>query len=185
MITLPSYPPKRVWLRSFGVAAGLMLGALGSAILLSFPVSFRELYLLIAVALSLIALGIWLPQAISIPYRLWNKAAVWYQRMACAWMTILCLFVCFFAARRGSSPVRIAPPRPGESLWVRREHGSGSQRVPGLRAPSVKKTIWDLIPVNMRENNRAVLLLPFFALLSMLEVKAGPAKPPDSIYTLY
>src|SRR5215510_3140694 len=115
MITLPAYPPRRAVLVSFclvmSCAGGLLIG-IASLVLLSLQGFLAGTVLASAIAL----LGFLRPQAVSIPYRAWNRLAREFARVARPWLIAICYYIVFVAVGRTESSFRLARPALHESL---------------------------------------------------------------------
>jgi hypothetical protein len=184
MITLPAYPPQRVWLKSFALAASLWLLLIG--ILLSVLTSPRWLVIGGLAALVLALTGSRWPRIASIPYRIWNKAAFTYRKAACAWLVGIGLYVVFFILGRAGSDFRLGQPAKSESLWVRRSGTDARNTRSGLREATSGKHFSDLSSWISSEGKWGWFLLLFFRILSIVEPEQHEAaEPPSSIYTLY
>jgi hypothetical protein len=188
MVILP-YPPRRAWLRSFALVMGLT-GGLLTGVLLSLPVSPRWSASGVFVALVLALPGLLWPQTVSIPYRVWNKLAREFTRCARLWLTGICFYIAFVAVGRLGSSLRLARPTADGSLWVPRQSGAptayGSPH--GVVTAEASQGSWVSAFVSwaVRSGNGwACCLLPFMALLSVLEPAQENGNVPADIYTLY
>lgn len=187
MILLPD-PPRRSWLMSFwivmSVCAGLVTGGLaallGSGHLLGFGVS-----LAIVLALS----GRLRPEAISLPYRAWNKLARYYGSAAEVALTAIWFYIVFAAVGKLGSSLRLARPTSNESLWLlRRTCGVtiyGSHHDLQTKPSNKKHWTCAFVSWTLKSGNVwAICLLPFLLLISIVETPDHETFP-SNIYTLF
>lgn len=188
MITLLS-PPRRAWLMSFWLAislcSGLLIGLL-SALLISPP----WFGIGVMLALVLACPGLLWPQAIARPYAVWNRRARYFGRAAHLWLMGICFYIIFVAVGRTGSSLRLAHPPPTTSLWVPRgtlaPSAYGSQHGASDGASLQKGWIATFLSWAVRSGNFwALSLLPFFILLSALQIDQKKSNFPANIYTLF
>jgi hypothetical protein len=178
--------PSRAALRAFWLTMSVW-GGLGTALLVPLDVVSR-LAVGVLVA-ALIVLGAWLcPRDAKALYRLWARASRLHARITRLVLLRLCHGVVFVAVGRAGSTLKLAPPRPDESLWVPRstlasaayrsqfEATNGTSPV----GPWMATATW-----SMRSGNLWTLaLVPFLALIAALETE-DRQRFPAGIYTLF
>lgn len=184
MINLP-YHPRRAWLRSYGLVTalggGLMLSAM--ALLLRSP-AWTLLGAGCAVAGAVIALGA--PQRLFLPYRVWNKLAREYAKLARAILLRVCYFVVFAAVGRAGSTLPLAGPASARSAWTQRP-GAGESSV-GNRSVVASEEEWVGRLIHWARTSGhawSISLLPFLVLLSVLRSDQDADGSPSEIYTLF
>ena len=168
-----------------GLTGGLLTGAI--LLLRGSPHWFASGVL---VALLLALPGLLWPQTVSIPYRVWHKLDREFTRCARLWLTGICFYIVFVAVGRLGSSLRLARPTAEGSLWVLRRTDAvttyGSAH--GVVTAEAAQGSWASAFVSWAMhsgNGWACCLLPFMALLSLLEPEQESANVPTNIYTLY
>jgi hypothetical protein len=188
VINLPS-PPRLAFLKSFWlvicIGSGMFVGALVSLL-----VSTRW-GIMVAAAAALVAwLGLLRPQIAATPYRIWNKLARTFARYARGWLLLICFYVVFLGVGRAGSPIRLLPPIASKSLWVPWEiHAAGVQEsCRGVIEENGLPRGWVLPFIRWATRTRnwwAYCLVPFLALLSVLDTEGEESAFPAGIYTLF
>lgn len=184
MVVLPPRP-RRAWLRSFGVAAGLWAG-LAVLLLAPFDLPGR-----LAAAVLVLLLGgvapIARPAGSARVYRLWNRIARGYARLARAALLAVCYGVVALVGVAGTA-LRLRRPEPGESLWLARDtlatEAYGSQHDRPGKAWHGRQWAAVLAWAARTGNGWAVFLVPFLALVATLE-EDERRDVPVGIYTLF
>jgi hypothetical protein len=133
--------------------------------------------------------GLLWPQTVSLPYRIWNKLAREFTRCARLWLTGICYYIAFVAVGRLGSSLSLARPAEG-SLWAPRPTGRpaayGSPQ--GVITAEAARGSWVSAFVAwavQSGNGWACCVLPFVALLSVLEPEQESSDVSTNIYTLY
>jgi len=165
-------------------------GGLLTSAFLSLQVSSHAFASGVLVALVLASPGLLWPQTVSIPYRVWNKLAREFTRCARLWLTCICFYTTFVAVGRLGSSLRLARPTAEVTLWVTRQTGtSAPYGIPhGAVTAEARQGSWVSAFVSWAVqscNGWACYLLPFMALLSVLEPEVENGDVPANIYTLY
>lgn len=184
-ITLPPML-RRAELQSFWLAlSGLCLPVLIVVLGLS---TISLLVLLSWLAFSLLVFVY--PSIARFPYRVWNKAAKVYARMARTMVLTVCYHVVFRLVSVAKDPDRFSFPRSSSSAW-------GALRPSPIVAYSSQYGQFDKTSVEgswiaaflswaWRANHFwTVCLLPFLAMLAQLDQEAEEPSPSSTIYTLF
>lgn len=188
MITLPSRP-RRAWFMGFwlaiGLCSGLFIGLL--AVWLISPPWFA---LGVIPVLVLAGAGLLWRQVIRRAYAVWNRLALHFGRTAQLLLMGICFYIIFVAVGRTGTGLRLAHPPPGTSLWVPRgtlaPHAYASQHGAGDGMSLQKGWVVMFLSWAVRSGNFwAVSLVPFFILLSALQVDQSESSFPANIYTLF
>ncbi|MEE9569586.1 MAG: hypothetical protein V3W37_09385 [Candidatus Binatia bacterium] len=187
MMVLP-YPRRSAWLKGFSVVISTFSGALIGVI--SWLLGFLPLFgvgVFLAIVLVLSALK-W-PQAISKPYRAWNKLAQNVARGMELYLSGICFYVIVGVVSLAGSSLERNPSRNIQSEWQPREmlipgpHRSQSE----VSKESCGRKGWIRTYVSWAINSGnwwAVSLLPFLILLKTLESGRHPEISSDT-YTLF
>jgi hypothetical protein len=188
MITLPSRP-RRAWLMGFwlaiSVCSGLLIG-----LLLALLIAPQWFGLGGILMLVLACTGLLRRQAIRRAYAVWNRLAHYFSRTVQLLLMGICFYIIFVAVGRTGSTLRLAHPPPTTSLWAPRGTLASSAYVSqyGARdgASLQKGWIATFLSWAVRSGNLwALSLLPFFILLSALQIDQEKNTFPASIYTLF
>jgi hypothetical protein len=189
MITLPRFPPRRAWLRSFWIVISLVSGSMVS-ILCVLLISPRWFASGVVLVLVMAVPGLLRPQIASLPYRTWNKLARGVVRVARLWVTGVCFYIIFVTVGLTGSHARLVQPTSNGSLWVARRTPASTAY--GLKHDGVPQEfaqkgwiraylVWARQPGNLW----AVCLLPFLILISALENDRNQNPVAANIYTLF
>ena len=158
---------------------------------LALLISPRWFGLGVMLALVLALPGLLWPQAIARPYRVWNRLARYFGRAAQP-MADGHLLLYYF---RGSGTDRVIPPAGSPDSYHSRSGSLGERlhRVP-MSASMVPQPERLLRRVGLRLSSHglsqsgniwALSLLPFFILLSALQIDQKKSNFPANIYTLF
>jgi hypothetical protein len=189
MITLPRFPPRRAWLRSFWIAISLVSGLMVS-ILCALLISPHWFASGAAFAVAVAVPGLLQPQIASLPYRAWNKLARAFVRVARFWVTGVCFYIICVTVGLSGSHARLAQPTSNESLWVARRISTSTtynHKYDGASQEFAQKGwirayfAWAVGSGNFW----AVCLLPFLMLLAALENDDNRSPVAANIYTLF
>jgi hypothetical protein len=189
MLTLPPYPPRQAYLKSFWLIMSLAGGVLAGTLSPSLAAPGR-LVIGAAVAVLLALPGAWRPDSAAIPYRVWNKLAYAFTHLARLWLMGVCFYiVCILVGRTGSALVLARPPADG-SLWVRRQRSAPAMGAfaHGLMMEESGKRGWVsqfIAWAGQSGHGWACSLLPFLALLSAMEGEQEGSDFAANIYTLF
>mgnify|MGYP001340470439 CR=1 FL=1 len=184
MITLPARPDRN-WLRSFSVAFALGAGLV--TIALAQVLGTRQpLRLAVAVTLVIAVPGLLRPLLMYKIYRGWNRLARGYARVARHLLLRVCYYTVFALVARAGSALRVERPAPGTSLWTPRSTLPPATYTSQDASPAASKDgLAGVLLWSIRSGQLwAIFLVPFLALLRMLEAEAKGG-PPADIYTLY
>jgi hypothetical protein len=185
MLILP--PPRHLWLISFWLVMSLF-GGLLIGVLLTLLVSSQWFSLGMIVAIVLALPGLLWPQAIIIPYRVWNILAHRFTHIARLWLIATCFYTIFVVGRVGS-PLKLTRPTAIQSLWVQRATLAPATYVSQYNTKTKelpeKGWISTFLSWAVQSGNLwAFCLLPFLILLWALETDQKSSLP-TSIYSLY
>jgi len=142
----------------------------------------------VIVALVLALPGFFWPQAVSIPYKVWNRLAHYFAWAAGLVLSGICFYIVIVAVGRTGSSLALGRPTPGKSLWSRRltvQPAAYTSLDFFARERSPQRSwISAFFSWAARAGNLwAVCLFPFLLLLSALET--GKARLSPNVYTLY
>jgi hypothetical protein len=188
MITLPSRP-RRAWLVSFwlaiSVCSGLLIGLLSALLIAPRWVGLGGILMLV-----LACTGLLRRRVIRRAYAVWNRLALSFGRAAQLVLMGICFYIIFVAVGRTGSALRLAHPSPTASLWVPRGTLAPSAYVSqyGARDGASLQQGWiaTFLSWAVRSGNWwALSLLPFFILLSALQIDEKKGTFPANIYTLF
>ncbi len=187
MIVLPLFPPRPVWLKSFGLVVSFGMGtviAVLSSVLLS-PIWFA---LGVVLTLVLGSISLLKPGWVSIPYRIWNRVSYEFARFVRWWLLVVCFYVIFTVVGRSKSALWLA--RPKTSLWESRanhRHRANRSRPGVTTEESFKRGRFTpfLALAKQPDNWWALCLLPFLVFLSILEIEHEQRDVPSNVYTLF
>jgi hypothetical protein len=188
LLTLPP-APRRIWLMSFSIVAGLVLGTAAGA-LLAFVMAPRYFGAGMVAGLALALPGILRPDAAAPLYRAWNAVTRFYGRSASLLLRALCYYTIFVAVGWTGSSLALSRPASAESLWQVRTGPAGRRyrqqyeaRIAAAAGASWIKTYlswaWE------SGNIWTVTLVPFLTLLSWIEPEHREPDVPVFNYTLY
>ncbi len=185
MLALPQI--RRATLRSFwlafNVVGGLSLSLFASVFV---PEAFAwGIGLAVVVAL----LGFLRPEMTVLPYRLWNRLAQDFARVAALFVMWICFYLVLGAVSRTGSSLSLTRPSLGESLWAprqtlepptyRAQHGISTENIASQDWFSAL-TAWGKVSGNLW----ACCLVPFLVLLSVFATEQETSVPTDT-YTLF
>lgn len=190
MTILPTqYIARRAWLTSFWLvicaSSGLLFVVL--SVLLASP-WWLGAGVILTVALAL--LGLLWSQAISLPYRAWNKLAMYFAWAGRLYLTGIYFFVMFVVVGQVRSSFKLGGAAAlGASGWVPRKPlapaAYPSQYDVAISDSSHKGWVRTYLSWALHSGNFwAVFLLPFLILLNALEPD-GKKTIPIGIYTLF
>ncbi|HUI06231.1 MAG TPA: hypothetical protein VL486_04430 [Verrucomicrobiae bacterium] len=188
MIGLPM-PPRVAWLKGFWLTmscgAGLLVGVVAV-----FAVSPAWFALGAVVAAALAGPGLYRPEIANIPYRAWNRLAVWLARRARDWMLWVYLKVLFGLAGRAGHSLGLERPPTNESLW--RPHsaspvaGDNCRNGVTIEPQGGRRWARAFLAQARRDGNGWMRwLLPLVAVVRVLDDAPREEAPPTGIYTLY
>ena len=187
MIILPSQP-RRAWLVSFWlticVFSGLILGAF-LALFVSYWWSALGLILAFVMALP----GLLRPEAISMPYDLWNRVSRTFARGARLLLMGICYNLIFVAVGWTGSSLKLSRSTSPGSLWQPRRSLSLTtylnQYDSSAQALHSKSWVCTYLSWATHSHNWwALSLLPFLLLLSTFDEETQGTFPAN-IYTLF
>ena len=175
-------------MKSFSLALGLLSGL--SVSLMSYVLGLT-LLLPIGVIFSagLVLLGLLRPKTISPLYRLWNLGVNQFARAARLSLMGICFYIILFAVRRAGKHLELARPHPGQSLWTSKDTFDAATYLHEFTAasqPFSQKSWCRSYVIWARTSGHAwaLLLVPFLAILSALEIYHE--RPfPAGLYTLF
>lgn len=175
---------RRAWRRSFWLVLSLGAGVLAAAVLRTLPATGR-LLAGAAVCAGTALPGLVRPGLAVAPMRAWNRAARLAGRIAALWIAAVCFYVVLALLGKAGSALRLEPPEREGSLWTPWASDGGPTEA--LAAAGGPGRLWAEVAAWARRsgNTWAWALLPFFILLSLLDVSAEADTPPPGIYTLY
>lgn len=185
-MTLP--PMSERALRSFGLAAGLLLVLIGAAGAL---IAGRVLWVLAAAAVLPVTLAVMRPWSLRPTYRLWNRIARRYATLAAAWVIHVAyrIGVCLMP-RDGDEGLRVQRVPEGSSAWVARDTLPADRyaSMAWNRGPLAKRRAGEVEYVNhaARAGGAAAILIPLMYLLRLFQPgQDTSAVPSTQNYTLY
>jgi hypothetical protein len=191
MIVLPSYPARRAWVTSFGLAVSILGGAVG--IILGAVSSPPAGAGVLALSATAAAISGYRPQLVRFPYRVWNAAAYRAAGLGRSWLIWSSFRIVFAIMGRVESHGRaLSLDRiPRHSLWEERRPREGNS---AGRSPSAAYDVPGA--VNLRfpvfvswlrgtENFWAVALVPFLLLLAQFDGDESDGSIREDIYTLF
>jgi hypothetical protein len=141
------------------------------------------------VAMASLTGGMLRPQALSLPYRAWNRLASEISHLARLWVMGICFYLVLVAVGRAGSSLRLHRPGSTESLWMPRgtlvPDAYGSQHAAPAKGSLTTGWISSYLSWTVQTRNFwACFLLPFFILLSALESEQESTVSTD-LYTLF
>jgi hypothetical protein len=174
--------PGRDDLVAFGLAAGLLMAVAGAlAAALAAPAVGPAAWVLPALGLLPAAGAALRPWALERSWRMWNRGARGYGRVARAAVLGVAFGVFTVVGRAGARfALHPSPSGPG---WTPKATGTaGGGAAPGATGASWARRLlsWS----RDGENRWAAFLVPFLLLLHALEADAS-ARAAEEIYTLY
>jgi hypothetical protein len=186
MVTLP--PLEDASLRSFVFILGPLCGASVALLSWSWGLS-RPFALGMLTAIAWIVPALLAPTFARFSYRVWNRIAFEFARVARIFIAGICFYVIMVAVGRAGSAIRLRPPESGESMWVPRSTlAADAYRAQAAEpAEGAQTTSWASSYIAWavkRGNFWYCVMLPFLMLLSALDAPREETVPTD-VYTLY
>lgn len=186
-ISIGSFTPRG------GRLLTLILGLLGGVVCFSVSLLRADVPSSVLIGIvtgSIVAAGgLFSPRFASFVFRGWNYATRVFSRYACLYVIAVCYFVVFTVAGQAGSSLMLQRRAAGESLWSRRPQRSAKPalhpRTGNSRTPAEQAGLSTFVKV-LRESGSwsAMLLIPFFGLLTILDLDTTKEAPSD-IYTLF
>src|SRR5438132_11124451 len=186
MILLPS--ARASYLKSFSIALGLLSGLLISFFSYWFNLGVVFSFLVI-LSFGFPLLGLARPTIMSKPYRTWNVLADYFARCARLFLMGICFYIILLAVKRAGTSMKLARPMSNQSLWMAKKTFSPATYLYEFAATSNQFSQKGWLRSYFcwaRGSGQAwaLLLLPFLALLSAVEIYRD-RRFPSGVYTLF
>ncbi len=187
MLTLP-FPPRRAWLRSFGLAIALLAASVFGGIL-SLLISPLWIVAGLIMGLLLAMPALVYPQILAPPYRVVNGLAHLYMRVARIIIKGICFYVIILPIGRVESLLRLSRSGPPRSLWTPwgKDRSVNALQEYEVTSGDHPLTRWKYVYISwaVRSGNYWTLaVLPFLILLGALDGDEETISP-SNIYTLF
>jgi hypothetical protein len=185
-LALPA-SPRLATLRAFGVVLALPAGV-GAGLVAAGGAPVRGLAVALGVGGGLAVLAVAWPAAMRLPYRVWRRVTRLMARVISLYVLGVLHFLVLTAASRSGSSLALAPPGGAGSLWTPREPAAGVGAADGLVVLDSSGPGWaGGLASWARASGQgwACGLLPFLALLALLDDEPDAPDPPTTTYTLY
>lgn len=200
MIVLPSYPPRRAWLQSFGISISLVAGV--ALLMFWFLAGFgsRTLVAVLVLTMVLLFLAFRTPSLFAWPYRIWNRLAYavsalveWWSLRTIHWIIMLSAG----ESRKARQEIEMSGSR-GDSSWRgRNSNGMGRPLEPVADSASLSLTQKTLL--RSSSSRFAVLIdqwhrldeiwafrvLPSLYILAEVRTPEATQERQENIYTLF
>jgi hypothetical protein len=185
-LALPA-SPRLATLRAFGVALALPAGT-GAGLVSAGGAPGRGLAVALGVGGGLAVLALGWPSGMLLPYRVWRRVTRLLAQAISLYVLGILHFLVLTVASRGGSSLALAPPGRAASLWTPREPAPGVGAAEGLVVLDSSGPGWAGGAAGWARASGqgwAWGLLPFLALLALLDDEPDAPDPPTTTYTLY